>query len=79
LGKPVYTNKRKIRENKPSSLVFLTSRGQSCVGKLNHFSQRLNKLHAEETTRNELWIDYDARYFNGDVYIAAGVLTSYPP
>ena len=24
LGKPVYTNKRKIRENKPSSLLFLT-------------------------------------------------------
>ena len=26
LGKPVYTNKRKIRENKPSSLLFLTYR-----------------------------------------------------
>ena len=26
LGKPVYANKRKIRENKPSSLLFLTYR-----------------------------------------------------
>lgn len=34
--------------------------------------------YVEETTRNELWIDYDAYYFDGDVYIAAGVSTSYP-
>ena len=34
--------------------------------------------YVEETTRNELWIDHDAYYFDGDVYIAAGVSTSYP-
>ena len=34
--------------------------------------------YVEDTTRNELWIDHDAYYFDGDVYIAAGVSTSYP-
>ena len=34
--------------------------------------------YVEETTRSELWIDHDAYYFDGDVYIAAGVSTSYP-
>jgi len=34
--------------------------------------------YVEETTRDQLWIDHDADYFNDDVYIAAGVSTSYP-
>ena len=34
--------------------------------------------YVEETTRDQLWIDHNADYFNGDVYIAAGVSTSYP-
>ena len=34
--------------------------------------------YVEETTRDQLWIDHNADYFNDDVYIAAGVSTSYP-
>ena len=35
-------------------------------------------VYVAQTTRNELWIDHAAWYLGKDVYITAGVSTSYP-
>ena len=45
LGKPIYTNKWKIRKNMASNLPLPTSGNQLCVGKLNRLPDLRYQFH----------------------------------